>query len=76
MDHPIKRLRNSLNLSQTDFAKSIGVTAGRISQVEAGAVGDRLGGETMLELADVYRDELARLGLTVEDLLRGHRGAA
>lgn len=72
MDRPLKLLRAALELTQAEFGEAIGVSAGRICQVE-NSDQERLGSDALLELADRYRVELARLGLTVEDLMRGSR---
>jgi len=68
MEHPLKTLRTSLNLTQEEIGDAIGVTRGRICQIEKN--GGTLGPENLLRLAERYRPELTRLGFTVEDFLR------
>jgi DNA-binding XRE family transcriptional regulator len=65
---PVKELRGLLGLTQEEFAAQIGVTAGRVSQVEAGDGHFKIG--IYLYIASHWRIELAKLGYSVEDLLR------
>jgi transcriptional regulator with XRE-family HTH domain len=67
--HPLKLLRETLGMTQLEFAKTIGVSPGRVSQVEK-IDGERLGAASVLKLLELYRVEIARLGLTLEDFLR------
>lgn len=68
---PIEQLRRALGLSQTDFGRALGVSQGHVSSLERGS--ERLGGQTALRAADRWRLEMNRLGITVEDLIRGSR---
>jgi transcriptional regulator with XRE-family HTH domain len=72
---PLKLLRDTLGLTQVQLAKRLKVSPGRISQVEQVA-GERLGTNTILRMMELYRVEIARLGLTVEDFMRGNGRAA
>ena len=74
MTHPLRLLRTTLGLTQLELAESIGVTHGRVSQIECG-YGGNLGGPSLLLLAELYRTPMARLGITIEDVLRGKRAA-
>jgi len=75
MDHPVKQLRRALGMTQEEFARAVGIHRTRISQVEH-RPNHTLGSKTAIRIADVYRAELVRLGITVEDLIRGSRGRA
>jgi len=68
-EHPVRRLRVFLGLTQRELADRIESHMTYISQVETGS--QPLGHEIALRLADHFRAELGKLGLTVEDLLRG-----
>ncbi len=65
----VHELRIELGLSQAAFGDAIGVTRGRVSQVESGD-GGNFGIPTLLRIAALYRAELARLGYETEDLMR------
>ncbi len=67
LKNPLGLLRASLELTQTELGDTIGLTAGRVCQIEKGR--GALGNESLLNLTDRYRVEIARLGLTVEDFL-------
>ena len=71
MPHPLKTLREATELSRTGFALSIGIGNDFCYQVEEGY--ENLGAKSALRVADRYRLLMARLGITVEDLLRGKR---
>jgi XRE family transcriptional regulator, fatty acid utilization regulator len=70
----IRRLRESLGLTQREFAEKVGVHQVYVSQLESGSQG--LGHQTALRILDEYRREMAELRITLEDLLRGDEGAA
>jgi transcriptional regulator with XRE-family HTH domain len=67
MDNPVRLLRYSLELTQTEFGNEIGLSRARIAQLEDGG---RLGASSLLRMFDRYRVEIARLGLSHEDFLR------
>ena len=71
MKNPLHMLRATLGLTQTELGDVIGLSAGRVCQIEKGR--GSLGNESLLELTDNYRVEIARLGLTCEDFLRRGR---
>jgi transcriptional regulator with XRE-family HTH domain len=71
MEHPGETLRKALELTQEEFARSIGRSGPYVCQVEGGR--DFYGRVTVLRIAERYREDLNRLGITVEDLLRGCR---
>lgn len=65
-----KQIRESLNLSQEDFGKRLALTQSSVSQIESGARGvERLA----LRVAEEFSVEMAALGVTIKDLLRGER---
>lgn len=68
MQSPLKLLRQSVGLTQEDFGATIGVTKGRVSQLESDPTSG-LRGSNLRKLADTYRVEIARLGLSLEDFL-------
>ena len=75
-EHPVRRLRLHLGdgvqkWTQREFAEEIDTHPTYVSQVETGT--QQLGSEVALRIADRFPREMARLGLTVEDLLRGAR---
>lgn len=72
--HPLKKLRLHLGFTQDALAKSVGLSQPFVSQVEAGE--SYLGRETCLAIADKWRGPMKRVGVTVEDLLRGSRQGA
>lgn len=77
MEHrPLKDLRAAEKLTQDDVAEVAGVTKGRVSQVESGDGSFSV--ETWLVIYGHWRTAFARLGYTLEDLLRGgdRNGAA
>jgi len=69
----VRSLRKSLGakFTQKQFAERVGTHPTYVSQVETGS--QTLGSEIALRIADSFPAEMARLGLTVEDLLRGTR---
>ena len=71
MRNPLYLLRATLGLTQTELGNVIGLSAGRVCQIEKGR--GSLGNESLLELTHHYRVEIARLGLTLEDFLRRNR---
>lgn len=70
-DHPVKRLRLHLDMSAVDFAREIDTTGPYLSTIENRKqdVGHRMA----IKIRDRFGDQMARLGLTVEDILRGGR---
>lgn len=56
-------------MTQAAFAESVGVGGQYQWQVESGR--QVYGRETVLAIADKYGADMERLGITVEDLLRG-----
>lgn len=70
--HPLTELRELTGLNMTQLAESLDITVGRISQIEGGD-GGQLSVEKALKCLSAYRVPLARLGITLEDLLRGNR---
>lgn len=72
--HPLRALRDASGLSQQAFADRVSVTQALVSAVERRRA--RLGRDTALRVKDAFGPEMNRLGLTVEDLLRGGRAAA
>lgn len=71
-EHPVRRLRTFLGLTQRELAERIDSHMTYISQVETGS--QPLGHTVALRIASAFPHEMAKLGLTVEDLLRGRRG--
>lgn len=69
--HPLKELRLALKLTQEGFGDTVSVTQSQVSEHEL--TGRGIGPDGLLRLADKYRVEMNRLGLTIEDLLRGTR---
>jgi transcriptional regulator with XRE-family HTH domain len=69
--HPLRELRKSLGLNQRQFAGEVGLHPTYVSQLETGS--EPVGKTTALRIADRYRLEMARLGITIEDLMRGSR---
>ncbi len=69
----MKALRTALDLTQKRLADTLGCDHSLISQAESGKP---LGAITTKSICDAYRAEMARLGLTAEDFLRGYRGGA
>ena len=69
--HPLRELRKSLSLNQRQFATEVGLHPTYVSQLETGS--EPVGKSTSLKIADRYRVEMARLGITIEDLMRGSR---
>lgn len=70
MEHrPLKDLRAAERITQEDVATVAGVTKGRVSQVESGDGSFSV--ETWLVIFDHWRTTFARLGYSLEDLLRG-----
>lgn len=68
---PLHELRMSLDLTQEQIADELGVTQPFISQVENGE--SRLGTDNAFAVRDLWGERLARLGITLEDLLSGKR---
>ena len=69
----LRELREALGLSQDELASGIGngLHQATVSNAELGKT--RLTPSQVLRLADLYRRTMNRLGLTVEDLLRGSK---
>ncbi len=72
--HPLSELRASLGLTQQQLATELETSQSYISQVESG--GSRIGRDFALAVKDRWPLEMARLGITVETLLRGSRSRA
>lgn len=72
--HPLRELRKSLDLNQRQFGAEVGLHPTYVSQLETGT--EPVGKGTALKIADRYRVEMARLGITIEDLMRGSRARA
>ena len=68
---PLQELRTALGLTQKELADAIDVHQSQVSEHER--TGRGIGRDGLISLADRYRAEMNRLGLTVEDLLRGSR---
>ena len=70
---PLKELRQAVKLSQTQFAAETGggLYQATVSNAERGEA--RLMPHQALAIADRWREAMNRLGITVEDLLRGSR---
>lgn len=60
-------LRESLGLTNAEMAREVGVSKGRISQLETS--GGTLGNERVLEIWEKHGRRLKRLGYSLEDLL-------
>jgi transcriptional regulator with XRE-family HTH domain len=71
MRTPMKLLREHLKMSQTALAESLDRDHSLISLAEGGRP---LGGETIRLLLDTYPQQIAELGLSAEDFLRGEVG--
>lgn len=77
MGNPVLRqFRQSLGLSQVEFARAIGFNATYICQVELGGGPKRkrpfrLGHRAALAIADAFGPQLEAADLTIADLLRG-----
>jgi len=71
--HPLQELREAVGLGKEEFAGRIGCTRAFIAMVESQRPATNLGRATVLSIVDVFRDDLNRLGITAEDLLRGTR---
>jgi len=68
-DTPLRRFRSYLGVSQETLAESLGVTRGHISHLELGF--SLPGPNLLIDLVDVYRVQLLRCDITLEDILRG-----
>lgn len=69
--NPLRELRKALDLSQDELAEAIDVFQSQVSSHEL--TGRGIGPDGLLRLAERFRPEMNRLGLTMEDLLRGTR---
>lgn len=67
----LRDLRTAAGLTQVGMAELCGWDRSYVSQLETGA--ETLGASPALRLADVFRPQMLRLGITVEDLMRGER---
>ena len=74
LEHTVKELRSALDLKQGEFADEVGLSAAYVSQVENRVLA--LGKAAGFKIMDRYRTESLRLGITLEDLLRGSREGA
>ena len=70
-NHVVQSLRAFLALSQAAFGAEVDLPQSYVSYVERGH--RRLTSDAALRIKDRFADEMGRLGLTVEDLLRGYR---
>lgn len=70
-EHPGKKLRKALGLSQAKFAETLGLHQPNVSAVEAGVRGRSYSRRTVLAIMDRYRRQCRKLGVTAEDLVRG-----
>lgn len=70
-NHPLQELREAIGLKRDEFATRIGRSRPLVALVETGRA--ELGRATVLRIFDTFRDDLNRLGITAEDLLRGTR---
>lgn len=70
-DHPLKQIRTHVDMTGVDFAVAIDTTGPYLSNIENRKqdVGHRLA----LRIQSRFPEEMRRLGITVEDLLRGGR---
>lgn len=66
---PLIALREALGLSQKDFAIAIGRSWPFVLQAESGR--DPIGKDTGLAIVERFRGDMDRLGIELEDLLRG-----
>jgi len=71
--NPLRRIREALGLTQAQLAEKLRWSRQYVHQLESGT--DPIGGNTALRIADAFPDQMAQLGLTVEDLLRAGRAA-
>lgn len=71
MEHPLRELRRSLGMKQRPFAAEVGLHPTYVSQLETGH--QPMGKESALKVAARFRAEMAQLGLTIEDMMRGTR---
>lgn len=67
MKHWLRALRDDLALSQEEMGRQVGVTKGRISQIEKS--GGTLANERVLEVWKRHQRRLRRLNYTLDDLL-------
>jgi transcriptional regulator with XRE-family HTH domain len=70
-EHPLKRLREYLEMSHQDLAEALGLARTYVLQVEQGR--NRFGGKALLKISDLFGEEMDEIGVTVEDLLREGR---
>ena len=73
MPNPVRVLRESLGISQAELGEQLGVTRGRIHQVELGQ--GNLHSKKLLVLQQLHGREMKRLGISLEDLLSGRTSA-
>lgn len=67
----VGQLRDHLDMTLAEFGESISLSPSRIFQMEQTGASAK----AALAMKDAFRDEMHRLGLTVEDLIRGTRAA-
>lgn len=70
-NQPVRKLRTFLGMTQAEFAERISTHKVYVSQIETGH--QPLGHAVALRIASAFPVEMTRLGITVEDLLRGMR---
>jgi len=68
---PVKRLRLYLGMTAVEFARAIDTTGPYLSTIENRK--QDVGHVMAIRIRDRFPDSMARLGLTVEDLIRGAR---
>lgn len=68
----LRQLRESIGLSQREFATEAGIHHVYICQIETGVC--QLGHRSGLAILDAFRSEMAERRITLEDLLRGEPG--
>ena len=69
-EHPIKLLRQHLDMTQEELAKEISSTQSRVSEVENGTP---VPPSMALAIYDRWRVDLVKLGVTLDLLLRAGR---
>lgn len=72
--HPLKKLREHLDMTQDQLAEQVGWSRSFVAQVENGQ--SNLGRDSILVLFEKYPKQLAKLGIDAVDMLRGLEPAA
>ncbi len=68
---PLKELRRALGLTQQGFAEKAGIHQSQVSAHEL--TGQGIGRPGLLRLAETFRSEMGKLGITLEDVQGGTR---